>query len=88
VPALYADSGITVIGKPKDWGKEREAEYIARHYHKVSDELREDWDFNGAKQDIGLMFRIGLAVAERDEWPQWNAGSEFKARRDAMLGGK
>jgi Zn-dependent M28 family amino/carboxypeptidase len=85
VPALYADGGVRVVGKPEGWGEERQAEYVARDYHKVSDEVRDDWNLDGAAQDIGLLFRVGLAVTEQDAWPQWNPGSEFKARRDAMM---
>jgi Zn-dependent M28 family amino/carboxypeptidase len=85
VPALYADGGVSVIGKPEGWGEQRQAEYIARDYHKVSDEVRDEWDFSGAAQDMALLFRVGLAVTEQDALPQWNAGSEFKARRDAMM---
>jgi Zn-dependent M28 family amino/carboxypeptidase len=85
VPALYADGGVRVTGKPEGWGEERQAEYVARDYHKVSDEVRDDWNLDGAAQDIGLLFRIGLAVDAQDAWPQWKPGSEFKARRDAMM---
>jgi hypothetical protein len=28
---------------------------------------------------------MGLELADGTAWPQWKAGSEFKARRDAMM---
>jgi Zn-dependent M28 family amino/carboxypeptidase len=85
VPALYADGGEEFVGKPPGWGLERSKDYIANDYHKVSDEMKPDWDLSGAVQDLRLLLRVGLAVAEDDRYPQWKDGSEFKARRDAML---
>jgi len=88
VPALYADGGVEMVGRPEGWGRQRMDEYVARDYHKVSDEVRDDWNLDGAAQDIGLLFRVGLAVDAQDGLPQWKPGSEFKARRDAMMKGQ
>src|SRR6185436_3036510 len=44
VPGLYADSGNHFVGKPDDWGKERQDQYTAHDYHKPTDEVRPDWD--------------------------------------------
>lgn len=85
VPALYADSGVDVIGRPAGWGQKVRDEYTARDYHKPSDEMKDDWDLAGAVEDVRLLIDIGLRVAQGDTWPEWKAGSEFKARRDAML---
>ena len=60
-------------------------EYISHDYHKVSDEIKPDWDLSGAAEDLALLFRVGLTVAETDAYPEWKAGSEFKARRDWMM---
>jgi hypothetical protein len=40
---------------------------------------------SGAVEDIQLLFETGYSVAEDGAWPAWKPGSEFKARRDAML---
>ena len=86
VPALYADSGDDFVGKPADWGQLRQRNYTANDYHKPSDELRDDWDARGMAQDLELLFRVGLAVANGDTWPTWRPGNEFEATRKAMLG--
>ena len=85
VPALYAGGGFDVIGKGKDFGLEMGNRYISEHYHQVSDEILDDWDFSGMEQDARILFRVGYAVSQHDEWPQWSDGNEFKAIREKML---
>jgi len=85
VPALYADGGIAMIGKPPGWGLAKAAEYTAKDYHKPSDELRSEWNLQGAVRDMQLLFRVGREVAEAEEWPRWKDGSEFRAVREASL---
>jgi Zn-dependent M28 family amino/carboxypeptidase len=85
VPGLYADGGEEIEGRPEGWGHERIREFTARDYHQVSDEIELDWDLSGAAQDMELLHAVGLRVATDERWPEWKTGSEFKARRDAML---
>jgi hypothetical protein len=33
-----------------------------------------------------MLFEVGYAVANGDTWPEWKPGTEFKAKRDQMLG--
>jgi len=63
-------------------------EYTARDYHKPSDEVKKDWDLSGGVQDVRTLFRVGYVVANETQMPQWNAGTEFKAKRDSTLAGK
>ena len=85
VPALYADAGDDFIGKPAGYGAQKRAEYTANDYHKPSDEIKPDWDLSGAVEDLRLMFMAGYEVAETERWPEWKPGTEFKAKREAML---
>ncbi|MGH8443018.1 MAG: M28 family metallopeptidase [Nevskiaceae bacterium] len=85
VPALYQHSGEDYVGRPAGWGRAKSDEYTAKNYHKVSDEISADWTPDGAVQEIQLLLRVGIDVASTDQWPQWKAGSEFKARRDAIM---
>jgi len=85
VPALYVDEGINFIGQPADFGKRKREEYIDRDYHKVTDEIKADWDLAGGVEDLQLLFRVGYAVAQSSAWPEWKEGSEFRAQREAML---
>lgn len=85
VPGFYAKSGMQFIGQPADFGERKVNEYIARDYHQPSDEVKPDWTFGGAAQDGEFLLRIGLQIANGRTWPEWRPGSEFKARRDAMM---
>ncbi len=81
VPALYTDEGVDYVGKPADFGKNKRAEYIEKDYHKVSDEIKPDWDLSGAVEDIRLLFQVGDALAQGNQRPEWKEGSEFKKRK-------
>jgi Zn-dependent M28 family amino/carboxypeptidase len=85
VPALYTNSGVDFIGKPQDYGMKKRDEYTANDYHKVTDEVKPDWDLSGAVEDLRLLFEIGYKVAQADKGPEWKPGTEFKAKREAML---
>jgi Zn-dependent M28 family amino/carboxypeptidase len=85
VPSYYPKSGNLFIGQPAGFGEKIQQDYIANDYHKVSDEVKAGWTFEGAAQDTEFLLQVGLRVASGDPWPEWKPGNEFKARRDAML---
>jgi len=85
VPAFDPDAGIDFIGKPDGWGLEVRRKYTAENYHKPSDKIQSDWDMSGAVQDAQLYLLVGYRVANNDAMPEWKPGTEFKAKRDAML---
>ena len=85
VPALDPESGIDFIGKPEGYGKQKRDEFDEKDYHKPSDEVKPDWDLSGAVEDLGVFFEVGYRVAQADTFPDWNIGTEFKAKRDAMM---
>lgn len=85
VPALYAKGGTAYRDRPDGYSQQKRDEYIRNDYHKVSDEVKPDWDLSGGVEDLQMLFRVGLDVADSSAMPQWKLGSEFKARRDAMM---
>jgi Zn-dependent M28 family amino/carboxypeptidase len=54
-----------------------------RCYHQPCDAWSPAWDLRGAAADVGLIASVGNGLANGRLWPAWNAGSEFKAVRDA-----
>ena len=80
--------GVVYVGKPADFGQRKHDEYTAKDYHKVSDEVKPDWDLSGAVEDARLLAELGYRVAQGDKYPEWKPGSEFRARREAMLKAK
>ena len=85
VPALDPDSGTDYIGKPPEYGKQKRDNYTANDYHKPSDEVKPDWDLAGAVEDLRVFMEVGYRVAQAPKIPEWKPGTEFKAKRDAMM---
>jgi Zn-dependent M28 family amino/carboxypeptidase len=87
VPMLYPGSGYDHKEKGVEYGMQKSEEYVAKNYHRVSDEYDLSWDVSGAMADMKMFFRTGLSIANSNDWPNWNEGTEFKATRDKQLRG-
>ncbi len=87
VPMLYADGGEDRLDGGLAAGKAFADVYTAQRYHKPADEYSADWDLSGMEEDITALFRVGLELAQSDDWPEWYDGNEFKAIREASLAG-
>jgi Zn-dependent M28 family amino/carboxypeptidase len=85
VPALDPDGGVDYIGKPADYGQKARDDWTEHRYHTPKDVVMPDWDLSGVREDLKVYFAVGYRVAEADTIPDWKAGNEFKAKRDAML---
>ena len=83
VPMMYAEAGIDVRNKGKDWGSVQQADYVKNRYHQPSDEYSDDWDLGGIIQDIQMNFVVAKEIANSSAWPEWRDGNEFKAIREA-----
>jgi Zn-dependent M28 family amino/carboxypeptidase len=84
VPVLYAESGIDLVEGGVEAGRAASERYTRHDYHKPSDEYRDAWDLSGAMEDMALYFAIGHELAAGEAWPNWRAGNEFRAARDAQ----
>jgi Zn-dependent M28 family amino/carboxypeptidase len=85
VPALDPNSGVNYVGKSPDFAKKKREEYEANDYHKPTDEVKPDWDLSGAVEDTQLFLAVGHRILQGDKYPEWNPGTEFKAKRDESL---
>jgi Zn-dependent M28 family amino/carboxypeptidase len=83
VPALYAKSGEDSFDHGREWGAKQSQDYTDQRYHSPQDEYDPSWDLSGTALDIMLYFDIGLRLAMETSYPNWRAGNEFKAIRDA-----
>jgi len=81
VPALYTNRGTDFIGRPEDYAVTVAGEYNRNRYHTVFDEYDESWDLTGAVEDVRLLFRVALNVANNPIMPTWYPGNEFEAAR-------
>jgi len=85
VPALSLQFGQDYLGRDPGWGAHIDAEYGERRYHQPGDELLTWYTLDGAMQQLRVMLRTALKVANASDQPTWNEGSEFKAAGDARL---
>ncbi len=85
VPALDPNSGVDFIGKPEGWGLEMRHKFTSQEYHKPSDKIKPYWDLSGTVEDLRLFGEVGYRVANGTDFPAWKTGSEFKAKREAMM---
>ena len=83
IPALYIKTGSDFIGRGKEYGNELKTTYTQKYYHQPSDELDTTrMNFEGGIDDLKLLFQVGKRLSFSDDWPEWKAGSEFKAIRE------
>jgi Zn-dependent M28 family amino/carboxypeptidase len=85
VPAIYLDNGTKFRGRPADWGKEVIEKFEANDYHQRSDEIHDDWNYEGMVEDTQLGFYAGVIIANDPKLPAWNPGDEFEAARKKAL---
>jgi hypothetical protein len=81
VPAMYLDTGTEFVDRPADWGRQQHDHYNEVNYHQPSDEYDENWNLDGMVSDALLGYWAGLAIANADNMPMWNASDEFEAAR-------
>jgi len=77
VAAMAVRPGPTVSERPDGWGQQEEQRYIRDRYHRPKDEYGDDWVDEGLLQEVRLLIRLGWLLAEADEFPVWDADSEF-----------
>jgi Zn-dependent M28 family amino/carboxypeptidase len=82
VPMLYTKAGIDSPTQGPEYGRTWLDDYVANRYHQPSDEYDPGWDVAGTLQDLAVYFDVGLTLANESSWPNWRAGSEFRAIRD------
>lgn len=80
VPALYAEGGEEPIDEATAAYRKRTNVIVTGCYHQVCDKYRENWDLSGIQQDTQMLFEVGYDLVSSDDWPKWNASSEFQRK--------
>ena len=86
VPGLSLQSGISFVGKPATYARERKDEYIAERYHQPGDNVLPSFKYDGAAQQLRVIVRTAVAVANAGSQPTWNKTSEFRAAGEGRTG--
>ncbi|MES2036035.1 MAG: M28 family metallopeptidase [Pseudomonadota bacterium] len=83
VPAISFGGGQDRVEGGVEAGKADAEAYRKDRYHQQADNFDPSWPLTGMAADIGLLYRVGRDLANSTQWPEWGAGVEFKAARDA-----
>ncbi len=82
VPALSFRAGRNLFAGGTARGTALVDDYNANRYHQPSDAFDPRWTFAGTAQEATAALRVGLAIANRRDWPGWRPGVGFAATRD------
>lgn len=83
VPALSFRAGRDLVDGGLAKGTALVADYNARRYHQPSDQFDPAWTFAGTAREATVALRLGLAIANRGDWPGWRPGVPFGPVRAA-----
>ncbi len=78
IPGVWLSQGVVARGPDKGLVQRKFEDYRATKYHKVTDEIRPDWDLRGALQIVGWAQAIVGLLQDREALPQFSPLSPFK----------
>ena len=84
IPAMSMGGGRNYVGVDTAFVRMMR-ERGGKNYHQPSDELRDDWNYDGALQQAEIVISVAWRVANIVEMPYWNSGSEFEAARKKSM---
>jgi Zn-dependent M28 family amino/carboxypeptidase len=84
IPAMSMGSGSNVVGVDTAFVRMMR-ERGGKNYHQPSDEISNDWNYDGALQQVEIVIRLAWRIANIVEMPYWNSGNEFEAIRKKSL---
>jgi Zn-dependent M28 family amino/carboxypeptidase len=85
IPGLSIENGQHYVGQPTDYGKKKQEEYTEKRYHQPSDEVLPSFNYDGARQQLRVIARTAVTVADASAQPAWNSGSEFRKAGEERL---
>jgi len=85
VPGLSVQNGQRYLGQPADYGQNKQNEYTEKRYHQPSDEVLPSFNYYGAVQQLRVIVRAAVAIADAPNQPGWNETSEFRQAGEDRL---
>jgi Zn-dependent M28 family amino/carboxypeptidase len=82
IPSVWLHQGIVSKGSDPDFGIRKLDEYQRTGYHKVSDQIENDWDLRGTVQIARWAREIITILSARREMPQFKSTSSFSRERE------
>jgi Zn-dependent M28 family amino/carboxypeptidase len=88
VPGTSIENGELYAGQPAGYGKQKQNEYTEKRYHQPSDEVLPWFSYDGAVQQLRVIVRTAVAVANSPKTPKWNRSSEFRQAGEERAQGR
>jgi len=85
IPGLSIENGQHYVGQPANYGKKKQEEYTEKRYHQPSDEVLPSFNYDGARQQLRVVVRTAVTVADVSAQPAWNSASEFRKAGEERL---
>ncbi|HEY6808998.1 MAG TPA: hypothetical protein VI160_09450, partial [Gemmatimonadales bacterium] len=60
------------------WGQAQAERFNAQRYHEPSDEYSPTFRYDGMAQQVRVLVRLALDIANAADLPRWLPGSEFQ----------
>ena len=71
VPSVFLVTGFA------NGGEKAFRDFLANHYHKVSDQIDQPFDWKAGAKFATLNYRIAAEIADAPQAPRWYAGDAF-----------
>jgi Zn-dependent M28 family amino/carboxypeptidase len=83
IPSFSINEGMKFKGHDEAWGLEKDADFVAHHYHQPSDEYHPGLDYTSDAAMARFGFALGWSAANQARLVDWKKGDEFEAARRA-----
>ena len=85
IPSFSINEGMKFKGHDTAWGEAQAKDYNEHHYHQVSDEFHDDWNFDGLAKMTEFGYQLGMQAADGSSLVEWQKGDEFEGARKKSL---
>lgn len=76
VPSVFLVPGLTSVDPSVD-GNKKFSGFLHNHYHKPTDDMNQDFNWQAATKFTQVNYQIGTILANQDNRPKWNEGDFF-----------
>ena len=81
IPAVSLSEPVEYVGSDPVAAKKLKDEYNARHYHQPTDEIKPEWDYAGAVDDMRFLAELGWRIANDPAMPAYHVNEQFARPR-------
>lgn len=77
IPAVSTGLPVQFVGPDREAARRRRDAFNERDYHQASDQMRDDWNYEAAVEDLRLLGEIVWRLANDETTPAYHAADPF-----------